>query len=545
MQTVMNHNFSRIPAPEIQRSMFDRSCGHKTTFDSGLLIPMFCDEILPGDTVRMNATIFARIATLLSPIMDNIYLDTFWFFVPNRLLWENWEKFNGAQDNPGDSTDFLVPFIDDDNMVFDAGTIYDYFGLPTEVEWAGGTGPNALPFRAYNLIFNEWFRDQNLEVSRPVAQDDGPDLVTDYQLMRRAKRHDYFTSCLPWPQKGDSVSLPLGTSAPVIGNGETLGLVNATDWATDVQNRFGMKTQTGTVGVEFGQEGYNRPLGTAVAAVTPPVGTNWVAVTPDPAASGLIADLSGAVAATINQLRQSFQIQKILERDARGGTRYTELLRAHFGVISPDFRLQRPEYLGGSSQRLNVRQVPQTSESGAGTPQATLAAFGDAENFSGFNKSFVEHGYIIGIVNVRADIVYQQGLNRMWSRRTRYDFYLPALAHLGEQSVLNKEIFYPNLGTNADGVFGYQERWAEYRYKPSYVTGQFRSNHATSLDFWHLALDFAAMPALNSAFMFDNPPIDRVIAVPAEPHVIADMYFDFKHARPMPVYSVPGQIDRF
>lgn len=535
MKSVMNHNFTQIPAPQIERSVFDRSHGYKTTFDAGYLIPFFIDEILPGDTMKLQATLFGRLSTLVFPIMDNVFLDTFYFYVPNRLVWENWERFNGAQDNPSSSIDYEIPSFLGDPLQFASGSLGDYFGLPTLVDFAVEDFPSVLPFRAYNLIWNQWFRDQNIQDSIDQFTGDGPD-TNNYSLQRRGKRHDYFTSCLPWPQRGDAVSLPLGVTAPVRGDGKSLGLMDG------VTGLGGLRVDaTGIARASLGSYGDVLPGDDA----TGPLSSANIGVTSDITKSGLVADLSLATAATVNQLREAFAFQKILERDARGGTRYVELLRAHFGVTSPDFRLQRPEYLGGSSQRISVSQVAQSSETGT-TPQANLSAFGTVGAQSGFNKSFVEHGYVIGLVNVRADITYQGGINRMWSRKTRFDFYLPALAHLGEQAVLNRELHYDNGGTEANVVFGYQERWAEYRYYPSLVTGKFRSNATGgSLDAWHLALDFDDYPALTPAFIVDDPPIDRVVAVPAEPHVILDTYFSIKHARPMPVYSVPGQIDRF
>jgi len=500
--------------------------------DAGYLVPIFVDEVLPGDTFNLSMTGFARLATPIKPLMDNCYFNSWFFFVPNRLLWDNWKKFNGEQTNPGDSTDFLIPQVVAPAGGWVNGSISDHFGLPTQV-----AGITACSFwhRAYNLIWNEWFRDQNLQNSVPIHRDDGPDPSADYVLLKRGKRHDYFTSCLPWPQKGASVTIPLGSLAPVV-TGADHGAVTAPalTWRTTTG------TYPPTTGVALGITGANGPTYynagpfTGAAAVYP---------------SNLNADLSQATASTINQLRQAFQIQRLYERDARGGTRYTEIVRAHFGVTSPDARLQRPEYLGGGQSPILVSQVPQTSATGitaGSTPQGNLSAFGTSTMHGhSFSKAFTEHGVILGLLSVRADLTYQRGLERKFSRRGRFDFYWPALSHIGEQAVLSQEIYAD--GTAGDQtVFGYQERYAEYRYFPSKITGQFRSNFAQPLDIWHLSQDFGAVrPLLNPAFIQENPPFARVVAVPSEPTFIADFYFSLRCARPMPVYGVPGMMDHF
>jgi hypothetical protein len=523
--TSHQHTFSRAPQASIPRSQFDRSHGHKTTFDAGYLIPIYIDEALPGDTFNLHMTAFARLATPLTPFMDNLYMDSFFFAVPYRLVWDNWEKFNGSQDNPGDSTSFIIPTMTSTAVTgYLASSLHDYFGIPTEVP---GLVHSSLWHRSYNLIWNQWFRDENLQNSVVVDKDNGPDSPTDYVLLQRGKRYDYFTSCLPFPQKGTAVSLPLGTTAPVKSDGNLVYFNQGTNDRNPIMTSGSATVSwasnpTATGGVKAGQ----------VANLS---------------ATGYVADLTAATAATINQLRQAFQIQKLYERDARGGTRYTEIVRSHFGVISPDARLQRPEYLGGGSSPVIVSPIAQTSASDTQpTPLGNLAAYGTCTlNGHGFIKSFTEHCLIIGLVSVRADLNYQQGLNRMFSRSTRFDFYWPALSHIGEQSVLNKEI-YADASANDALTFGYQERYAEYRYKPSIVTGQFRSNFATPLDSWHLAQNFVALPVLNASFIVEAPPIDRVKALAGTyPDFLFDSWIKVHCARPMPVYSVPGLVDHF
>jgi hypothetical protein len=515
MKSPNQAHFAKAPQAQIQRSQFNRSCGLKTTFDSGYLVPVFVDEVLPGDTFNLRMTAFSRLATPMRPFMDNLYLDSQFFFVPLRLIWDNFQRMMGEQVDPGDSTDYLVPTMQAPAGGYVSQSLSDYFGIPTGVE---SLEHSALFHRAYNLIYNEWYRDENLQDSVVVDRGDGPDDPDDYVLLRRGKRHDYFTSCLPWPQKGPSVDLPLGVSAPVTAN------------TSLVAPYLAIKDSSGP-DLFVKSDPYN----------------DYVQATPVPVGGAvpMYANLEDATAATINQLREAFQVQRLYERDARGGTRYTELIRSHFGVVSPDARLQRPEYLGGGSTPVNINPVAQTSSTDTTTPQGNLAAIGTASAHGhGFVKSFTEHGIIIGLVSIRADMTYQQGLNKMFSRSTRFDFFWPTLAHLGEQAVLNREIY--AQGTAADDeVFGYQERFAEYRYKPSLITGKMRSQDPQSLDIWHLAQDFTSLPTLGPDFIVENPPVARVVAVQDEPEFLFDSYFSLKCARPMPVYSTPGLIDHF
>lgn len=520
-QSVMKHDFSKIASANIPRSSFDRSHGYKTTFDAGLLIPFFCDEVLPGDTFNTRVTAFARLATPLKPIMDNLFMDFHFFFIPHRQVWEDFRKMMGERANVNDSIDYTVPHSTPPLGGWTTGSFFDYLGVPLGVE---GISVSALPIRSYLHCYNEWFRDQNTMNSATFNITSG-DTETTGALRNRAKRHDYFTSALPWPQKGDPSSIALGGVAPIFSENATNAILS----------------------VEYGRGGADVSLATNGG-----VGLDRVYADNATAASNrLLADLDAATTVTVNALRESFQIQKLLERDARGGTRYSEIVRSHFGVEFFDVTY-RPEYLGGGSVPVNLTPIAQTSGTAidpatgyTAEPQGNLAAMGTATaNGIGFTKSFTEHGLVLGLVSVRADLTYQQGIERGWSRRTRYDYYWPSLSHLGEQAILSKEL-YADGSPEDDSVFGYQERYAEYRYKPSKITGKFRSSDPETLDFWHLSQVFGTRPTLDITFMNESPPLDRCIAVPSEPHFLFDAYINHRCARPMPVHAVPGLIDHF
>lgn len=567
---VRGHRFSDAPAMYMKRTKFDRSHVYKTTFDSGKLIPVFVDEVLPGDTTRMSVNYFARLATPIKPIMDNIYLDWFFFFVPNRLVWEHWQNFCFEQEDPDDSTDYVIPTViaceNSENAYI--GSLWDYFGLPVNTSGCL-SGISTLPFRGVYLIYNEWFRDENLQKSVKIQKGDtnevldssrladqpswvfesGTKYVRGFACPPRGKRHDYFTSALPWTQKGPGVSIGLAGTAKLVDPSPVSGFfvqqsnnsLGAAQLAKDggVHNVY---TGSGTLSY---QGGYSVSIaghsvnGSGTATVTAQPGSSWLS-------KSSYADLDSSSIFTINSLRTAFQMQKFYERLARGGSRYTEVLRSFFGVVSPDARLQRPEFLGSFTKMVNVNPIAQTSATDDTSPQGNLSAYGvTAAKFHGFTKSFVEHGYVFGFVCARADLTYQQGINKMWLRSTVYDFYWPTFAHLGEQAIELREIY--AQGSEADTtVFGYQERYAEYRYKPSQITGKFRSSvTGGNLDVWHLSQFFNNAPTLNEEFIVENPPIDRIIAVPSEPEFLLDIGFRYTTVRPMPMFGTPGLVDHF
>ena len=567
---VRGHRFSDAPAMYMKRTKFDRSHVYKTTFDSGRLIPVFVDEVLPGDTTRMSVNYFARLATPVKPVMDNIYLDWFFFFVPNRLVWEHWQNFCFEQEDPDDSTDYVIPTVaatgNSDNAY--VGSLWDYFGLP--VNTSGNlSGISALPFRGVYLIWNEWFRDENLQKSVKIQKGDtnevlnsaraaeqpswvftsGTSIVPGLACPPRGKRHDYFTSALPWTQKGPGVSIGLAGTATLVDPSPVSGYFvqqsNNSLGAAQLQKDGGVhNVYTGSGTLSY-QGGYDVSIaghsinGSGTATVTARPGSSWLS-------KDSYADLDSSSIFTINSLRTAFQMQKFYERLARGGSRYTEVLRSFFGVVSPDARLQRPEFLGSFTKMVNVNPIAQTSATDSTSPQGNLSAYGvTAAKFHGFTKSFVEHGYIFGFVCARADLTYQQGINKMWLRSTVYDFYWPTFAHLGEQAIELREIY--AQGSEADTtVFGYQERYAEYRYKPSQITGKFRSSvTGGNLDVWHLSQFFSNAPTLNEEFITENPPIERIIAVPSEPEFLLDIGFRYTTVRPMPMFGTPGLVDHF
>lgn len=548
-----NYTFSVAPSVEMPRSSFNRDRTYKTTFDSGYLVPFYIDEVYPGDTFNVGVTAFARLATPAVPFMDNLYMDFFFFYVPYRLLWSHWVNMCGEQDNPDDSTDYITPVLSgfsagaqEGDVIFFSGDLGDYFGLPVDVNLKADP-PTVWPFRAYNKIWNDHFRDENLQDSVYFDNGDGPDPLDNYNLLRRGKRHDYFTSCLPWPQKGPGAEIPLGTMCPVYGDGTALRLTNGTNIFTIRNNNTSGGTAGSTVAItdpshpaiDVGETSYAAGFQSGAWGLAGSDGSDLNG------SCGLYADLSEANSITINSLRTAFQVQKWYEKLARGGSRYGEVCKQMFGVLNPDSRLQRSEFLGGGQIPIQIHSVAQTSSTNDVTPQGNLAAYGVAGGRVGFSKSFVEHGLVMGLVEVRADLTYQQGVERWLSRRTKFDYYWPSFAHLGEQAVLNKEIFATGTKATDNGVFGYQERWAELRYGISKITGMLRSGISGSLDVWHLSQQFEDTPQLSADFIEDHPPVERVVAVQNEPQFIFDSLISCNCVRPLPVYSIPGLIDHF
>lgn len=526
------HDFERVPKVQTQRSSFNRSHGVKTAFDSGYLVPFYADEVLPGDTHSLKLTAVARLSTPIVPFMDNLQCDFFFFYVPLRLVWSNFKKMMGEQANPADSISYICPISTVNTATgYAVGSLQDYLGLPTDID---DYSHNVFHTRAYNLIWNEWFRDENLQNSVTVDTGDGPDTTTNYVLKKRGKRFDYFTSCLPWPQKATAVSMPIGGYSNVIPTSTPVAFtLSGVSGGAYTGSSYQMIARNGPAAWDTSSLYAGTAPGTADKAAAFHTGT----------ATGLRADLSTATGATINELRQSLALQALYERDARGGTRYTEIIKSHFGVTSPDARLQRPEILGTGRSMINLHAVPQTSPTSGSNAQGALSAFGTmSANGIGFTKSFDEHGVILGIACVTADLTYQQGLERMYSRSTKTDFFWPSLEGIGEQAVLNKEIYLQGAaGGAADATtFGYQERYAEYKYKPSIITGKLRSTASGTLDLWHLAQKFTALPTLGDTFITENPPVSRVVAVNTEPQIIMDAYMQLNSVRPMATYAVPG-----
>ena len=505
----------QAPTLNIPRSTFDLSHGHTTAHDVDVVVPLALQEILPADTFKVKSTVFARVATPVYPLMDTLFYSQFAFFVPNRLVWDNWKKFMGERVDPDDSIDYTVPTATNTlSWSNNGGTLHDYFGLPLN---NNNVTYSVLPFRGYWQIYTDWFRDANLQDSMVIARDDTSSITTQTPLnnflpFKRGKRADYFTTCLPSPQRGQSVELPLGTQAPV-----------ATDAALNANLGVYSTTQSNTLSMDSN------------------LSTVDLSITPASSSDALYADLSGATAATINQLRQAFQIQSLLEIDNRGGTRYISQLFSHFGVKNAggDARLQRPEFLGSSMEMVTITPIAQTSSTDATSPQGNLSAMGTVLSKLGFTRSFTEHGYLFILGNCHAQLSYQQGLQRHWFRQTRYDFYYPVLSNIGEQSILKKELYHTGTATD-DETFGYQERHAEYRTAFSLKTNRMRSIAASaSLDAWHLSEDFSSQPSLNASFIESNTPMDRVVAVPSEPDLLVDAYFDIKATRPMPLNGIP------
>jgi len=546
IKSAFQNHFAQIPSVQKPRSSFRRVSRHKHTFDEGFLIPFYLDDVIPGDTFNVKASMFARLATPIFPIMDNMYLETFWFFVPNRLVWDNFVRQHGERPDPDSSTDFTTPTVTPNATSAAVGSLWDNFGLP--IQNLDKVGPiSALPFRGYRLIFNEWFRDQDLQDSLVISKGDGPDAIdvvagTGSLPKRINKFKDYFTTARPSPQKGPSVDIPLGISAPVYGEQLTVDIHGhawqAINEVTNVRTVSPSQVQPNATPLARQVVSSGNATGTQAGlyfslGAKDDYTTNPTLVPP-------YADLTEGIGATVNEWRQAVVIQQAYELDMRGGTRYIEMIFNHYGVINPDFRLQRPEFLGYSKSQVNIHPIAQTSET-SDTPQGNLSAFGTVSSQgNGFLKSFTEFGYVFGLVAVRSDLSYQECVDRHWSRQTRFDYYYPNFANLGEQAILRQELQVGNTEEVNLQVFGYQERWAEYRFKTSKVTGLFRSNAAGTLDAWHLAQELGGDVFLSDDFIEEDAPVDRTIAVPSEPHFIFDSIVENNAARVMPMYSAPG-----
>lgn len=551
-------HFSEVPYIDKPRSKFKRPFNHKTTFNTGELVPIYLDmDILPGDTVKIDMATVMRMATPLYPVMDNAYVDIMFFFVPNRLLWDHWKQFWGENTNAWYQTvEYTIPQINTTStstQQFGPKTLADYMGLPLG---KSGIHVSALPFRAYCKIWNDWYRDENLQQETPFVTTDSSanaSKTTTYlggSLLKVNKFHDYFTSCLPSPQKGVAVTLPLGDKAPVIPkyNEYVDSYMGSTPTAMRMK---GINNNNFMDGASFHWLGVQRDPGTAGKDGTVYIeNKNYTSIAQEGSTvaypSNLWADLSNATASTISALRQAFAVQRFFEAQARGGSRYIEFLKNVFGVTSPDASLQRSEYLGGRRLPLNITTVLQTSSTDSTSPQGNTGAFSHTvDKHDYFTKSFTEHGILLGLACVRTDHTYNQGMERGWTRKYWYDFYVPQFAHLSEQPVYNKEI-YAQGTTVDDQVFGYQEAWADYRYKPNMVTGAMRTTYAQTLDSWHYADHYTALPVLGSTWIQETKAnMDRTLAVTSEQEnqIIADFFFDCTYVRPMPIYSVPGLLD--
>ncbi len=570
----MNRNtfdFASNPVSiSISRSTFKRNSSVTTSFNVGEVVPFYVDEVLPGDTFNVKTHKLVRLQTPIAPFVTPMWMDTYYFFVPNRLVWKHWKEFQGENTESAwiPQTTYEVPQIKAPAGGWNVGTIADYMGIPTGVS---DISVNALPFRAYAKIMDYFFRNQALQDPFVIPDNEtvqtgsnGANYVTDVANGGKpwiARRYnDYFSQALPAPQKGPSVTLPLftGGTYPVVGNGTTLGFTGLNN-STGVESDFGLRVFSASgVGLvpSLGTLASGKPVGTEVASGDGPKSGYTVGASTDPAKSGLVAQVSGAVeGVTINELRAAFQLQKYYEQLARSGSRYSEVLKAQFHVDAQDYRLQNPEYLGGSHVSINVSQVVQNSATGKdSTPQGNTAAYSlTTDTHHDFVKSFVEHGFVIGVCVVRYEHSYQQGIERFWSRKKVTDYYLPVFANLGEQAILNKEI-YAQGSKAVDGsgnpydeqVFGYVPRWNEYRYKPNRITGEMRSSFTTSLDMWHLGDDYAQRPVLSDEWLReDKDTVDRVIAVSnrVSNQLFGDFYIENTTTRAMPLHSIPGLID--